>query len=261
MLPDATTDPDGDGEGSTETTRRVYDVGVAVFVGIAGLLGIVVWQSLLAVPLLAVDPDPSATLNQGLGSVANGLGTASVALVFLYASGRGLAYLDLERPGWRDLGYVVVGVVALVAAQYAVSLFYAAFGVESASHGLADAVAENPEILAALIPASWLFVGPGEELLYRNTIQKSLYERFPTWAAIVATSAVFAVVHLPAFAGGSSLATGASLALVFFLSLVLGWVYARTGNLLVPAAVHGTFNVVQFLLLYEEVAALGPAFG
>ena len=44
---------------------------------------------------------------------------------------------------------------------------------------------------------------------------------------------------------------------VFALSLLLGWVYARTENLVVPIFVHGAFNAIQFGALYlAEIGAL-----
>lgn len=262
---EATVDASGDGgqadgeDADVGVADRVLAVVLAAFVGLAGLFAIVGWRLLLSGSLETVVTDPSPLLTQGIGSLSNGLGGITVGLVFLYASGRGVEYLDLPRPSRRDLVYAVAGVVALLVAQYGVQLVYAVFDLEAASHGLADTVRENPEVLAVLIPGSWLFVAPGEELLYRNAIQKSLYDSFPTWGAIVVTSGVFALVHFPAFVGGSTGATLASLALVFFLSFVLGWIYARTGNLLVPVFVHGTFNAIQFLLLHPDLAWVGVA--
>lgn len=264
MFPDASndaSDAEGQGDGidadapaAPGTVERALDVVLAVVVGFAGLLGILAWQLVLSAPLVVV-PDPPEPVVQGIGSVATGLGTATVGLLFLVATDRGTRFLDLERPDRQGVGYAVGGLVVLLVAQYGLQALFVAAGVEFADHSLAETVAENPSVLWTLVPASLLFVGPGEELLYRNVIQKSLYARFPTWAAIVVTSAVFALVHAFVFAGGSTVATAASLSLVFSLSLILGAVYARTGNLAVNAVVHGGFNVVQFLLLHPAVAA------
>ena len=45
----------------------------------------------------------------------------------------------------------------------------------------------------------------------------------------------------------------AGLAVVFALSLALGWVYYRTENLVVPILVHGAFNAIQFAGLYVRM--------
>jgi membrane protease YdiL (CAAX protease family) len=48
---------------------------------------------------------------------------------------------------------------------------------------------------------------------------------------------------------------------VTVLSLVLGWVYYRTENLLVPIFVHGAFNAIQFAGLYVRLTGGLSGFG
>jgi membrane protease YdiL (CAAX protease family) len=229
----------------------------AAAVGLSGFLGLAVWQLLLAsvaVPVTGPLTDIEQTL---LGTVALGLGMGSAALLYLTLADREWSFVDLARPTATDAGYAVLGVVVLLGASFGLEELFAAAGVETAQHGIAETAAGTPEVLLLLIPASWLLVGPGEELLFRNVVQKSLYEEFSRPAAVLVASTVFAVVHLPAYSTGSPSQVLASLSLVFALSLVLGGVYARTDSLAVAAFVHGTYNAVQFAVLYASLSAGG----
>ncbi len=46
------------------------------------------------------------------------------------------------------------------------------------------------------------------------------------------------------------MASAVSLAVVFGGSLIFGYLYAETDNLVVPTAAHAAFNAFQFGLLY-----------
>jgi membrane protease YdiL (CAAX protease family) len=190
--------------------------------------------------------------------VALGLGTGTVAAVYLGVRSRGFDYIDLRRPGANDAAYVIVGVVALVGLNVGIGLAFQRLGVESAQHAIIRQAESDPGILLVLVPLSYLIIGPGEELLYRNVVQKSLYETYSRRGAVVVASAIFAAVHLFAFADpdGSALATVNTLAVVFVLSLVLGVVYERTENLVVPALVHGSFDAIAFAATYVRIAGL-----
>ncbi|MFB6135497.1 MAG: lysostaphin resistance A-like protein [Halobacteriaceae archaeon] len=230
----------------------------AVAVGVAGLFGIYVWGDLLLTGLSAVDVAPGPVLEQALGAVAGGLGTASVAYLYLRWSGRGLGFVDVGVPGRRDVAVGVAGVVVLFAVLGLLEVALGAFGVQTTQHAIAERANGNPAILLALVPLSWLLVGPGEELLYRNVVQKSLYGPFSRRTAVLLASAVFAVVHVPAYyrPGASTVSFGVTILVVCLLSVVLGVVYDRTRNVAVSAAVHGTYDAVQFALLYATLTGL-----
>jgi membrane protease YdiL (CAAX protease family) len=237
-----------------DRVRKALTAGLAAaFVGFSGLAVVSVWQVVLYVPLTAVVGEPSETALTALGTVALGLGTATVAGGYIVLTDRDLGFVDARVPTLRHVGYAVAGVVVIFAALLGVQLVYTVAGVDATSHGIAQQAEGNPAILLVLIPASWLLVGPGEELLYRNVVQKSLYGVLPRWGAVFVASLVFAVVHFSAFGGATLVGTLASLALVFVLSLVLGILFVRTENVVVPAFVHGTFNAVQFAFLYVEL--------
>lgn len=79
-----------------------------------------------------------------------------------------------------------------------------------------------------------------EELLFRGFLLPSLTRDMPVWAAIVASSILFAVAHL-------NLSEVLPLAV---LGMVLGIVYTRSRNLLAPMLLHSLWNSGTLLSLY-----------
>lgn len=235
---------------------KVTAAALAAGIGVTGLLAIVVWVSVITSvvrPAVGGALDPSG--RTVLSALALGLGTASVAGLYLRASDRGIRFIDFDQPGVRDATYVAGGVIAIVGLNISIGLLFERLGLEAARHSVLRTAESNPEILLVLIPLSYLIIGPGEELLYRNIVQKSLYDAFSRPAAIVVASAIFAGVHLFAFspADGNPLGTLNTLIVVFLLALVLGTAYERTENILVPAVIHGTFNAIAFAVTYAQL--------
>lgn len=240
-------------ESGSRVERATVTFVAATAVGLGGFVAIVAWQSLAVTvvsPVLGPPEQLSRSQLTAIGTVATGLGTGSAAIAYLRWSDRGLGFLDVEVPSLREAGYVAAGVVGLFAVLLGMERLYAAVGIENAQHSVTEVAQADPAVLLVLIPASWLLVGPGEELLFRNVVQKTLYDEFPRVVSVVGASAVFAAVHFSAYWGPTPLSTLASLSLVFVLSLVLGAAYARTDNVVVPALIHGTFNGVQFVAIY-----------
>jgi membrane protease YdiL (CAAX protease family) len=231
------------------------DVVVVVLGGVVGYAAITVAALMLAVPVLVATGGLTDMQTTVIGSVGNGLGLVALTLLVLSTADRDRSFLDLRWPTRRDVAWMLGGSLLLLGGLYGLSALFAELGVQSAEHGLAEQAREgNAAILLALVPLSYLFVGPGEELFFRNLVQKYLYERFSRPAAILLASSVFAGVHFSAYSGRFTLATVTSLTVVFLLALGLGVIYERTDSVVVPAFVHGTFNAVQFLVLYVSVA-------
>lgn len=238
-------------------TTKGRATGVMGLVGLGGLVAMVVWQVVLLIPVFLIRQPASIEdiplfdlLVISMLSLGLGMGTAA-AIYFLFTS-RDWSFIDLAIPSFRDVGWIVLGTVGLFTALILLNLISAVLQLPEVDHGIIqDLEGEDPAILLwLLVPASILIIGPAEELLFRNIIQKSLYDYFPAGSAIVVTSLLFGVVHIPAY-GGSPQAVIPVVA-VFVLSLLLGWIYHRTGNILVPAIIHGLYNAIQFLLLYVQ---------
>jgi membrane protease YdiL (CAAX protease family) len=88
-----------------------------------------------------------------------------------------------------------------------------------------------------------------EEVLYRGFLQQSLYKFMPTWCAVLVSAAGFSLVH-------ASKHYKFPIA-QFLLGLVLGWLYAVTGNLLPPVLMHGLWNAALFLVTTTQMMILG----
>jgi len=87
-----------------------------------------------------------------------------------------------------------------------------------------------------------LFVGFGEELLFRGLIQVDLMKVFGSSWGLVLAAAMFAVMHL----------TWRSIPELFFVfaaGLILGYVYWKTKSLAMPIIIHAANNVMLVAIL------------
>ena len=78
-----------------------------------------------------------------------------------------------------------------------------------------------------------------EELFFRGYIQKSLTVNLSPRRAVFITGVVFAMFHLAWF----------NFVPLTLLGWYIGYIYWKSGNLLVPAAAHGANNLAAFILL------------
>lgn len=67
-----------------------------------------------------------------------------------------------------------------------------------------------------------------EEFLFRGLLQKSLMPMMPAWAAIILSAAIFATVHMDAYAFPP----------IFLLGAGFGYLYYKTGSLRVCIVLH-----------------------
>lgn len=229
--------------------ERVRATAAAVYVGVAGLVASVLGGTLVVDITGVTAPGPRLVAT----AAGLGLGTATVAYFYLRWTRRGRSHLDVALPDRRDALVAVVGAGALAAVVVGFDALYGLLGVSTATHATVTelAGAGGPALLAAAVVASLALVGPGEELLFRNVVQKSLYGVFSRPGAVVVASLVFALAHAPVYLAGADSATAlaATLATVFALSVVLGGTYAASENVVVPAAVHGVYNAATYVLL------------
>lgn len=165
------------------------------------------------------------------------------------------------------IAYPVLATIGQIASQ-----------IESALRGVQpEAVAHDT--LRALVEDGGLATGAGlaiallvvtaipvcEEVAYRGLLQQAIARmlariRGPKpsrdgfagldrsdvrWAAILLSSIGFALMHATALPEAS---LGAALATLAGVSIVLGWLYERTGRLWAPIAAHGLFNAINLAI-------------
>lgn len=154
----------------------------------------------------------------------------------------------VRAPSLRDAGYAFAGLVTILVAAAGVGQVLSMLGIDVAQNQVIAIGRENPTFFLYMIPVSLLLVGPMEELLFRGTVQGMLRRVWSPAIALVLASAMFGVVHWVALTGGGSRVS--YIAVAATLGLVLGAVYELTDNVVVPAAVHGSYNAVLFTVQY-----------
>jgi membrane protease YdiL (CAAX protease family) len=175
-------------------------------------------------------------------------------------------YFGVGVPSLKEIGLILVtwvvmiivaGIVAQVVMIAATELFGSGAAEEPAENPVSGLVAENPEIVPAMVLFMFLVVGPAEEFLFRGVIQGRLRERLSAVPAIVIASAVFASAHVLALWGQDPVAIAMTVTILFVPSLGFGAIYEYTGNIVVPALLHGFHNsvVVTVVLLGAQASA------
>ncbi len=88
--------------------------------------------------------------------------------------------------------------------------------------------------------AGGLIWGIGQELVYRGWLQTELTRRLGPVAGLLVANLVFTFgpLHFDYFGGASGIRWGV-LAAIFGVGLLFGFLYARSGNVWIPAVMHG----------------------
>jgi membrane protease YdiL (CAAX protease family) len=112
-------------------------------------------------------------------------------------------------------------------------------------HGVAPHVPAHVGALAEFCAVQIVVVALPEELFFRGCVLELLERRFPpkhrVWGggigiALVLSSALFAVIHLPKAGDPRALAT-------FFPGLLFGWIRSATRSIAGSVAVHAASNI------------------
>lgn len=216
-------------------------------------VGFLFATSILVIPELMLD-ELSTVIASASEQIALGVGFVVTALGFMVVSGRGIGYLDIVRPDRGDVRWMIGGTVVIVGTAILVGGVYSMLGIEGAEHQVERRARDyDSAVLLVGMPLTLLATATGEELLYRNVVQKYLTEHFRTLTAILLSSLLFALAHLAAFVAAEPLNIAVSLSLIFILSLILAVAYERTRNVLVPIVIHGWYNVLVFGLWYFQI--------
>lgn len=101
--------------------------------------------------------------------------------------------------------------------------------------------------MRTLIEPYWLvitfivIIGFAEELYFRGTIQSLLMNKFGTQRGLLCSTALYGLVHIPA-----------QNPILFFASIFAGyfwgWLFMKTGNVIVSATCHTCWTLLVFIL-------------
>jgi len=181
-----------------------------------------------------------------------GVAFGGVSVAYVAFRDLGPSFIGVRFPTARDLAWVGAAYLLAILSVFGASVIIGLTGARPAPNQLSQLGLAEPALLLLLIPISLLLVGPGEELLFRGAVQGTLRESFGPVGAVVLAAAIFASVHFMALTGGVAPRL-TTIAILFLPSLVFGAAYEWTGNLIVPALVHGLYNSTLAVLLFVSL--------
>lgn len=251
-------------EGGSETTSSGFQSDLDWPIAKVGRLAMAVFAIVFAlvVASLVTELTTSTAVRFGVVGEATNAGQLFRTVVqfagFLIAV---LAYLaatgewnvvDVGRPRLGDAKPIVVAAAALLALQYGALYGLRAVGVTTGQNVAVVPAGDPVTYYLAMIVVSIAVVGPVEELLFRGVVQGGLRRAFDATPAIVLASLLFGLVHLPAVTGTLTERL-AYAGVVVALGCLLGYLYERTGNVLVPGLAHGAYNAAIYAVLLAGV--------
>lgn len=92
-----------------------------------------------------------------------------------------------------------------------------------------------------------------EEIVYRGIVYSALQRSITPWPAVIVTTFLFAVVHVPQYLGSP-----ATIGLLLVLSLILSIMRMKTDNLLPCVVFHTVFNGIQSVLMVLQSYVTNP---
>lgn len=152
--------------------------------------------------------------------------------------------VSIDRPSLREVGVVVGAAVLLYAIQIGLLLALREFGVTTGRNPATAPAGDPVAYYAAMIAVSLLVVGPAEELLLRGVVQGGLRRSFGAAPAILIAALMFGVLH--GNIEGTVVEQVAYMGVTVILGSILGVLYERTDNVLVPGFAHGLYNAIIF---------------
>jgi len=208
-----------------------------------------------------------------LGIIGTLLGTDTLLGGFIVTGGYVLSIgiativLKLQGSSWRQIGLarpkswprtVLLGIGALVALFImTIALQVIALNLPGAEAASIDQSRFNPlegnlVLFLLFVVLAWTTIAFGEEMFYRAFLITQLGDVFQnsklgTALALLGSSLIFGLVHLVEGPLG--------IANTFFMGLILGTIYLRTGrNLWVTIIAHGLANTIRFYFLFIGAA-------
>lgn len=241
------------GPGSPGPRRRVEHL--PWFVWLVAALSVFLAMSLGGALVLAV-MGPAPAVSEGAAalrrsaavqwaSYAAAVGCAAFLLRALRESADGLRFRPADAPRGLlafllayPVIHTVTGVCVMVAAWVRGGPLPAI-----AHESLRQIVEHSGSVWAWMVAAGAVLGAPVvEEIIYRVLLQTALLRLIGrAWPAIVATSALFAVVHV-------GIAEVHALPVLFVLGLSMGVAYERTRSPVVPITMHAAFNLLNVAL-------------
>ncbi len=183
-----------------------------------------------------------------VASAVEALGTSQFAPANAFLPAWGI-----QRAIW--FGALVLGIAwfplqAVGSAVASIQFYFGGLEPPSEGHSTFELLRNSHDMLlnGAMVVIVIICAPITEEFTFRGAMQMGIRSSgIRAWWAIVATSALFAAIHIPVLAEGA-LASG--LATLFMLAVILGWLMERTGRIAAPIAAHALFNLANLCLFW-----------
>ncbi|MDB5170782.1 MAG: rane protein of unknown function [Candidatus Saccharibacteria bacterium] len=233
------------------------------WLGVGSAIGIFfIAQFLAAIPVGIVYSLTGGSLNN-IGDIANNIGLQFLTILviealivgaiclFLRFYKTSLAVIGLRRPRWSDLAYALAAIPFYFGLYLVTVAVVTAFVPELNVNQQQEIGFNNPSgaLQLSLTFLALVVLPPiAEEILFRGFIYSSLKKGLPIAGAVVVTSGLFAIAHLPA--GGEAGPLYIAAIDTFVLSLVLIYLREKTGGLWSSMTLHAIKNGVAFAALF-----------
>lgn len=180
-----------------------------------------------------------------------------VSIQFIFFGLFTLSYIKLtdrsstiytEKINYKMILIAVLVSIILFLIQTGAGIISQIAGLEPSQNSVLDSD-RSPIYFLYMIPVMIFLVGPSEELLFRGVLQGSFTDNFSVRYSIGFTSIIFSIIHLPAI-GGISISAIPYLVTVFILSVILGYTYEYTNNIIIPSLAHGIYNSYLLIISY-----------
>lgn len=199
------------------------------------------------VDLSQQDKSIFALINQIVETMV-GIGVITTSAGTFYNKTPSVLRLNTEGPFRKPDGWLVwalIGVLLAPEVVFVASSLVEALGVEDLqARGTADAISQilslDQVTFACLFTTTAILAPLLEETVFRGFLLPSLAKYMPTPLAVVLSSIAFGLVHFSPRDTPQLTALG----------LLLGFSYVRSGNLLTPMIIHGTWNGTVLTILY-----------
>ncbi len=236
-------------------------VGIGVLLLAVLLMQLALIPAVLLDPSIAIDPEEASRMVVMIAMPLGFLGMGAAGALYLRLTNRSWEWLDITRPDRWDVVWMVGGTIIAFAGLITVGVIGQVLGIQPPEQGIVVMIRDDVALIVYMIAIIWLLNAPAEELIFRNIIQKRLYAAYSGITAVVIASVLFAVIHIFTFVTAGTEWIGVLLptTAIFLGSLVMGYAYLRTRNLLVPIVIHAGFNSIQMvLLLLMQLFDVGP---
>ncbi|GAB3698513.1 CPBP family intramembrane glutamic endopeptidase [Halorubrum pallidum] len=152
--------------------------------------------------------------------------------------------VSISRPSVREIGLIAGAAVLLYGLQIGLLFGLRAAGLGTGQNPATVAAGDPVAYYTAMIVVSILLVGPAEELLLRGVVQGGLRRSFDAAPAILIAAIMFGALH--GSVEGTFPEQIAYMGVTIVLGSILGVLYERTENVLVPGLAHGLYNAIIF---------------